>query len=418
MNKYLWALVILFIEVILETGLHIATSIVRGLSFKNIFVYGLLMVVLWRVFNGKKRYVDKYVRSTNRLILWYLLFCALTLGLTILFPPPQYDWFLGLGRYKSDLLDATVCFFIFYYFADTGLKASKLLDYLVLIVGIAALATLADTLIPAIDWFGVDSDAQRPNGAFGEPNQTAAVFSFTFPLILAKIVGRNNKKIFYMILAIGTLAALATTGSRGGILGTAVGMLIFLWYVKNQLSLGNKVTFMIAAPVIFVMAWLIMPEYYQELLISRFSFLGDGTIDYSEASTGRTDIWAYAFSFWAERPIFGWGWAGYQIVGGHATHSIYMERLTDTGLVGFIIFMVIQFRIWFCLASSRKYARGHAKLTLSAMAAGLIGLYVSLIFVNLYIPALITWSITGVMLSYANQVRIERVLASRNVSAK
>ena len=409
MNKTLWILIFLFIEIILEAGFNLASSFSRGLSVKNVLIYGLLVLLLLQKYTGDSKPVHRYIQSIVDTYLWLLLYSAFIVVFMIFLAPGGYDWVQGLGHYKSDFIDASLCFFIFLFFSNSLYKADKLLTLLTLIIGVCAIATVVDTVTSSIELFGLDGNFQRPNGAFGEPNQSAAVFALVLPVVFAKIITSRRAKMAYIVTAVMVLAAIACTGSRGGMLGAGFGTLLFLWYVRNRLSIEKKFVVAMVTPVLLLLAWLLIPDYHQDLMLTRLSFLTGETIDYRTASAGRTDLWALALSFWAQRPIFGWGWGSFQILVGSATHSIYFERLTDIGLIGFTIFMILQYKIWRCIINTMKASNGGFGVHFAGMAAGLMALYAALLFVNLYVPSLITGAYTGVMISYANEYRIQRI---------
>ncbi len=422
MSKTLWVLVFLFFEIILETGVKLASVIVRGLSVKNALIYGVLVIFFSSLLVGRRRVFDRYIRSTNRLLVWFTLYCASVLLVMRAFPVEGYDWATGVFRFKAGQLDVVACFFIFMYFSDSLKRASNMLTILIMIIGLAALGTLVDMLVPSISLFGVDENTRRPNGAFGEPNQSAAVFSLFLPFVLAKMLGRSNVKILKLVYAgvgVIVLAAIVATGSRGGILGAGTGALLFIWYIKNQLSITNKMLALLAIPFMITAVWFVMPAFFQESLIARFSFLGESGADYHEASAGRTGIWLHAIALWIEKPVFGWGWSGFEIIsGGGATHSIYFERLVDTGLIGLTIFVWVLYRLWRCVFDTMKKSAGNERIYLSGLAAGFLGFNVSLVFVNLYTPALIAWSFVGVMIAYANEIRVDRLRRQNSVNKR
>ena len=66
--------------------------------------------------------------------------------------------------------------------------------------------------------------------------------------------------------------------------------------------------------------------------------------------------------------------------------------------------------VWYMITRFLFKTRAYCKtkderIIVSSLVAGLIGLFVALIFVNLYKPWLFVWSFIGVSLLFANKIR-------------
>lgn len=94
----------------------------------------------------------------------------------------------------------------------------------------------------------------------------------------------------------------------------------------------------------------------------------DGLILGEDISSSRTDLTAWAWQVFSENPIFGIGWGDYRtsIIGNVTrikeldTHNIYMQLLSESGLVGFICFMLPMSQFWikaknaFCICTQNE----------------------------------------------------------------
>ena len=115
------------------------------------------------------------------------------------------------------------------------------------------------------------------------------------------------------------------------------------------------------------------------ILISNWSGIL-GALGRDETLTGRTDLWQLGIATWAERPILGWGFAGFfdssealnlrQSVAGFANYEIphfhqsYIQTAVDLGIVGLAILVGIIIAI---LKSS--YRLSLTETSVPAMAA-------------------------------------------------
>ena len=73
-----------------------------------------------------------------------------------------------------------------------------------------------------------------------------------------------------------------------------------------------------------------------------------------DITSGRTTLISWAWQLFLANPVFGIGWGEYRttLSGGIAafsdldTHNIYLQLLSETGIVGFICFIVPMFAFW------------------------------------------------------------------------
>lgn len=409
MNLYTIALCLLFIELILETGVGLQSVIVTGLSFKNLFIYGMFMFLLVRVMMGKRIYVVRDLKVVVGLLVGVILYSLIM----ILFQGSVGGKIVqGLMAWKTELVDGLLCFLVFFYFSslsDSNLKF--MIPSLMLIIGVAALATLSDAMLSGVSIFGHDETSFRTRGAFGESNQTAAVLAMYFQFAVSLFLVRGKFRLLYGGIAIVILAAIASTVSRGGLVSAGLGAIFLLWMVRDHLSIASKTLVIMSAPLILVLAWLLLPETYQTLLLERFSFLGQEKIDLNEASAGRTMLWEFAYNLWKESPLLGRGWNSFQITTGVASHNTYMEYLVSLGLFGFVLIMVFWSKLFLFFFKSRRFVFESSEgILLGGICAGLLSILLAIFFVNLYKPWLFVWSFLGVAAAYANGIRVRRLV--------
>jgi O-antigen ligase len=193
---------------------------------------------------------------------------------------------------------------------------------------------------------------------------------------------------FYFILVLLMTATLFATLSRGGIVACVVSFAFFVWLTRTRRSLKNRsllislLALTISAVVVFA-AW--------DRIEGRFD--DGGYID-------RATVWRDSLGIVREYPLFGSGLgafestylryqsAGSGILFDHA-HNDYIELLTDTGLVGSLLFggavlllFVALYRRWRITRSTYSQCIGAAGLSASLAMA----LHSGTDF-NLHIPA-------------------------------
>ncbi|TFV97220.1 hypothetical protein E4S40_00765 [Algoriphagus kandeliae] len=180
----------------------------------------------------------------------------------------------------------------------------------------------------------------QTTGNFGS-NQVSTVlglgaFLFGIGLILKfRITGYFLLDVFFFF---GFLVQGLLTFSRGGMIGTILGLFVFLYYLyqlpawqRYKLNLGNPIKFIL--PVIFILTISFFVTNYltQGNLLLRYMGETAGTLagtkdkDLNQITTNRFDIFKGDMELYAENPIFGVG----------AAASKYL-RPTHTGMVAHV----------------------------------------------------------------------------------
>lgn len=137
-----------------------------------------------------------------------------------------------------------------------------------------------------------------------------------------------------MILIMGI--SLMMTQKRGPLLFAAA-TIIFLYFLSSGMSVEKLMQFgMIgaAALIFFFLAVRFLPDLQR--VLDRFTDDGDVT-------SGRSELYAYAWELFQENKLLGVGWGQYRFLPGSdglQVHNIYLQILAETGLVGFFSFLI------------------------------------------------------------------------------
>jgi len=192
-----------------------------------------------------------------------------------------------------------------------------------------------------------------PGGSAGgqDENYTSAMMCIAIPLAYFSILltQRRPAKIFYGVALGIYVAAVVVSLSRGGFVGlVGVGLFCILNSPKRKQAL---IALVIA---VLLMAMVAGPGYWEEM----------GTITDTKESTAdlRLEFWLIAWRMFLYNPLLGvgagnfrWNAGDYQSVEqlekfGHpltnsvVVHSTYFEILSELGLIGTVLFVVIMFR--------------------------------------------------------------------------
>ncbi|MDD5303371.1 MAG: O-antigen ligase family protein [Elusimicrobia bacterium] len=185
-----------------------------------------------------------------------------------------------------------------------------------------------------------------------DPNVTAGFFALGAVCLAGDPrlfePGRFTARFIASLLPIGVLIlAILETGSRGGMLVFAVGIL--------ALAAGGGKTarirrLLIVAAVIGALVYMIFNQFQSgTLTAARLDQAWNGG-----DTAGRTKIWSTAWEMFLERPLLGYGGVNnFYVLGVHMnfpfrdTHNLLLAVLTEVGLVGAVPFIAALFHaLW------------------------------------------------------------------------
>lgn len=160
------------------------------------------------------------------------------------------------------------------------------------------------------------------------------------------IVGQNNNKLYSIIGLFLCAIALLLTGKRGHVIFSSVSIIV-LYYVYNSDKKQSRLIKLLLIIGIAVALFFILSPYIPGLtnFIKRFQETEESGNVYS----GRDHLVELAYELFLTSPILGVGWFRFQYV--HIqrypwfptrvnTHNVYMQLLCETGIVGFVIYML------------------------------------------------------------------------------
>lgn len=177
--------------------------------------------------------------------------------------------------------------------------------------------------------------------SLGDPNDLSLrlLFPLSFAAALVTVPKSKMLKVFGLIGVVLIIGAIIATQSRGGLLGLLAVMGVFAHrYIKSKALL---VTLVIIAALVLASA---------AGLSGRISG-GAHEAGIDASAQGRLDAWKTALSMTLHNPIFGVGfdnfYANYFFYTSawdgkpHAVHSTWFDVMSQTGIVGFMLFMTM-----------------------------------------------------------------------------
>jgi len=233
--------------------------------------------------------------------------------------------------------------------------------------------TLALYLYPAGDeslvWEG------RAASFLGSPNNLAGYLNLVLPFALAcYVLGRGKwKKIGGCTFCLGSLA-LFSTQSIGGLMGflASLFLAIFCFAKSRKKRLALLAGLCALTAIFYPLMHIISPVHTQDYLESD--------------ATTRLLLWVSAWDLFTHSPVIGAGWGNFTGVyglddplfepGKVGAHNIYLQLLSETGLVGFVTFLYLVAQSW---RQARNQLRGSLDFLDSALAFGVLGALLSVL---------------------------------------
>jgi hypothetical protein len=382
-------------------------SLAPGLSVKNAGLYMIAMTLLFRaVLSGRKILYLPGVQVLLMALIGYGTLSLLTAAFVIEYP--RYELYDSVIALKSKLVDPAFFMLAVFYGLRDFRDTRWLLRVLLAALAIVNLLTLTD-LVGATN-IGMKmgtqgGEAGRVFGGFGHANDTAALIVCLLPAMLATAISvRGLTRAMWWAGVLVTLIVLIMTVSRGAYVGLAVGTLIGAFLCRRYLPLSKLVAGGLVATVIVGLAVLVVviSDPQMGAILSERLVGTSRSVDAFEASSGRTNIWWAAFSHMLASPttlITGFGWNAYSVMPLHfAPHNHYLGLYFELGLVGLLLFVLIQRYVIVTALRSLPAAEGEMRNQFIAFVFGILCLSVSIFFADLFKPWPYIWMYVGMIM--------------------
>ncbi|GAA0177563.1 hypothetical protein SH2C18_07690 [Clostridium sediminicola] len=182
-----------------------------------------------------------------------------------------------------------------------------------------------------INQFAAKGISPRITGTFGNQNIAGTWYGVMILISLYFYFNEKNKnKFLYAITACLFTIVLVLTGSRGGILGLAIGIVIYLYLSKNK----KKAIIIALLSCIGLILIFKFPNYFPR-----------GDVLYITLNK-RGFIWKKTFEMIKLKPMMGWGFLGtyfYKGLNEPHGHNIILTFASSLGIIGLMIFTIMNY---------------------------------------------------------------------------
>ncbi len=419
MNIRLFFLLLLFAVLLLSEMFGWKLGVSQGLSVKNAFLYGFLVLCLVERMMSKGQ-KDPLLTTIHGPFIFLILIAGISWMFTDVRTNMQHysneDRLIAL---KSTLADFYL-FFLVYYLGVRKLEDAIVLSKAILVlVFVSNIVTVIDVynipdlgIVKQMDEAESEANRGRLMGPMGEPNQYASFLILFFPSYVALALTSTRGTVArytYLSASVATLIALLLTGSRGGIFGLIAAGVWGYWLIRTKVRLKSAFrVILISVPIVGV-AIMLAAMKYGTLLMGRIEATSKaGTA--TAASAGRTLIWEMGLNVMADHPssfLTGMGWHTFAPYVGVVPHNTYLWYFFNLGIVGLLLYLVILGNV---LKLTRNAVSGESvdsNILLMGFIFGFAGLLMSICFVDLFAPWYFIWAYIGVMARVAVQMNLE-----------
>ena len=261
----------------------------------------------------------------------------------------------------------------------------------------------------------------RVGGPINAPNLWAQVLVALSTLVFFRIIHeKQTVKKFAAVVMLGIfLYIVLNTYSRGAYLALAVDALVILFMFRKRF---NPIV-LLAGVLIVALAIPLLPATYRDRFTSLFVVTTENGVYQDTSLRGRSSEMLTGLAMFAEHPILGVGAGNYkpnyqryaQLIGiefraeARDPHSLYVQLLAETGILGTIAFVVMILFLFDALNKACKDLERAPHLAewlpwLSAMRLALLSYLVTSIFLHnayiRYLWILIAMALTAIQITY------------------
>lgn len=225
-------------------------------------------------------------------------------------------------------------------------------------------------------------DGRRTMIVFGneiDPNILSAIMMIALIITVERALKKQNDRLL-MAMAIFLLMGILLTGSRGGVISTAVGIIVYFFLSFKERKVRRKAILIALAVLIATM--IIIPFLPKNLIGSRFAWKNLlGLEEYEMGAHNRWTIWSYALPLALNKPVLGYGCGNFfyaisSVYRKTASHNLFVLLLIESGIVGLSLFVTGLWRIFRTVRKQKDHSTiallssvGVMCLTLDAISA-------------------------------------------------
>ena len=235
---------------------------------------------------------------------------------------------------------------------------------------------------------GINTELGIPGGQMGDRNDFAAATVGTLPVLLYFVFSKKIPfkwiiKPIILLMAFLSLMMIFFSLSRGGTLGIAASVILYIIYVSKRRFRDLFLLLAVLSAIVFF-----LPQSW----FDRMNTINLSSDQTEGSAKARMNLLVGAFHATLDYPIFGLGPGGWLEVAeaytgdDHNPHNIYLVLSTETGIVGLVLYLILvgftYFQISKTIRLALKRKDGETARLASALIMSIFGLLSAMTFLN------------------------------------
>lgn len=168
----------------------------------------------------------------------------------------------------------------------------------------------------------------------------------TIGMLIAAARQSEHRNKWYFLLTLFFAAAILVTGKRAHILFGVSAIFLLFFYSRFSENAVNRWIKTIGIGLIILCVFMVLITFVPSL--SKFFVRFQDGLDGGDITNGRMHLWSLALDTFKKHPVFGIGWRKYNRKvsyfihqsADYDVHNVYLQLLCETGVLGFLVYMV------------------------------------------------------------------------------
>ncbi len=241
-------------------------------------------------------------------------------------------------------------------------------------------------------------DSTRVTGPLSDPNYYGQILLMIMPIGIYGII--TEKRTLQRLLYLGTTSVIMLTTIFTYSRGAFIALVVMGVMIVHERKL-NPYRIVVGVVIIIALLYPFLPQGYLDRLLTLSDVLPQDTTMQTEKSfKGRSSEMIIAIQMFANHPLLGIGYLNYENhyadynavlglddrAGAREAHDLYLEVLSETGVVGFISFIGLLIGVFVGIHRAMRQFRlvGREDLVplMAAIEAGLVSYLATSIFLH------------------------------------
>ena len=220
-------------------------------------------------------------------------------------------------------------------------------------------------------------------GITTQPGLNALFLTILFTIYASEIISSKGKRLVRILIMILSYGMILTTAKRSAIIFSIPSIVIFYYIVRKKSGKSKNISRIIGNFGSAILSVAIMYYLYSNTLVFSAVFEKIDTLTtIDNVSNGRLELWGQALNSFGNNPLFGIGLKKIFSLIGMDVHNTYLQILAETGIIGFVFFILGLIQI---LKKSVKKVKNVFATTIDGVRRSVVGTGFSLmLFLLLY----------------------------------